>query len=119
RLMPSNMALEPEPLAKPPPCSQNMTGRFPPSPRPRDQTFRTRQSSLVGPTPPAPGFAMLAFDEARGAGVARPSPCGALGPYETAARMAVRAGGLPGAMKRFLPAVDAPYGMPLKTFTPS
>ena len=32
RLTPSNMALEPEPLENPPPCSQNITGRFPPSP---------------------------------------------------------------------------------------
>src|SRR5260221_10487741 len=39
-------------------------------------------------------------------------------PYCNALRIPVHGSGLTGGMKRLAPAVDAPYGTPLKTYTP-
>ena len=47
------------------------------------------------------------------------SLCGVLEPYSNASRTPVHGRGGLGGMKRLAPAVDAPYGMPLKTFTAS
>ena len=46
RLLPSVRSVLPEPLWKPPPCSQTMTGRRPSTPG--VHTLATRQSSLMG-----------------------------------------------------------------------
>src|SRR5712671_1224723 len=45
--------------------------------------------------------------------------CGAFGPNASASRVPVHGAGFTGGMKRFPPLVDAPYGMPLNTLTPS
>src|SRR5258706_8351617 len=45
--------------------------------------------------------------------------CGAFGPNASASRVPVHGAGFTGGMKRFVPPVDAPYGMPLNTLTPS
>ena len=55
-LTPSYQADDPDPLAKPPPCIQNMTGRLP-----LDegvQTLRTRQSSPAGGGVPPPAMGL-------------------------------------------------------------
>src|SRR5215510_1418530 len=102
-LAPSRIASEPVPYEKPPPWSHTITGRPRPAPRAGVHTFRTRQSSA----------------SAGALRRARATACGAVGPYARASRMSVQGTGLIGGMNRFFPAVDAPYGMPLKTLMPS
>ena len=46
RLVPLMMGPDPEPVEKPPPWSQTITGRFVPPLRAGVNTFSTRQSSL-------------------------------------------------------------------------
>src|SRR5579864_8262864 len=99
-----------------------MTGRFLPSRRPRVKAFRTRQSSPAGlDGPPAPALnsnsnSLLVV--AAPAPAPGPPPLGQLGPHSRQSRTPGQGCGLTGGMKRFAPAVDAPYGIPLKTYTP-
>src|ERR1700739_4434993 len=46
------------------------------------------------------------------------SCCGQTRPYASALRIPVHGSGLDAGMKRPAPEVDAPYGTPLKTYTP-
>src|SRR5438093_2509587 len=107
RLVPSVPGDDPEPVAKPPPWHQNITGRFRPSFTAGVQTLRTRQSS------PSAGRPSVATASRAGAGGVSGLPCGALGPYARASRTPVHRAGSTGGMNRFLPAVVAPYGIPL------
>src|SRR6185295_16220930 len=107
-LVPSVTGDDPEPVAKPPPWHHSITGRLRLSLTAGVQTLRTRQSSL-SEVKPAPATAV--------SDVARRVPgsvCGALGPKARASRIPVHFTGSAGGMKRFFPAVFAPYGMPLK-----
>src|SRR5262249_31077938 len=99
-----------------------MTGRFRPSRRPRVKTLTTRQSSPAGfDVPPGPALncrsnsLLLVAAPAPAPG---PPPVGQLGPHSKQSRTPAQEFGLTGGMKRFAPAVDAPYGIPLKTYTP-
>src|SRR6266545_6215585 len=112
RLAPSVTGEEPEPLLKPPPWHQNITGRLRPSLIAGVQMFSTRQSSLSLGRPAA---ATAIGDTDR---FAPGCICGALGPYAIASRTPAHFAGATGGMKRFLPAVLAPYGMPLNTLIP-
>src|SRR5688572_33344351 len=89
-----------------------VTGRFRPSPTAGVQTFSTRQSS---PSAGRPAAATASADVARRV---PGSVCGALGPNASASRTPAHFAGLAGAMKRFFPAVLAPYGTPLNTLIP-
>src|SRR6267378_728542 len=100
------MGEDPDPVAKPPPCSQTITGRLRPAPSPGVKTFRTRQSSSSLPRP------WPEVDPC--AGRAPGLVCGALGPYANASRTPVHGAGLVGSMNRFFPLVGPPYGIPLK-----
>ena len=88
------MGDEPEPVEKPPPCSQTITGRFRLSPPPCVKTFSTRQSSL-------------AAGRVAGGGPLR-RLCGELGPYASASRVPAHGVGFVGGMKRFFPLVVPP-----------
>src|SRR5262245_10901592 len=90
-----------------------MTGRLRPAPSAGVQTLSTRQSSLSAGRPAAATASGEAFRPAPG------SRCGALGPYASASRTAVHLAGATGGMNLFLPAVLAPYGMPLKILIPA
>src|SRR5258708_25964200 len=117
RFVPSVMGDDPDPVAKPPPWHQTITGRLRPPPLTGPtagvQTLSTRQSS--------PSTGRL-FPETESAS-ADPrgtvgSLCGALCPYSSASRTPVHRAGSAGAMKRFAPVVLAPYGTPLKVMIP-
>src|ERR1700722_2925590 len=117
RLVPSLSGDDPEPEANPPPWHQNITGRLRPPLAPDTiegvQTLSTRQSS------PSAGRPWPEIESApAGGGGAAGSLCGALCPYSKASRTPVHLAGSAGAMKRFVPAVFAPYGTPLKTLIP-
>src|SRR5205823_5373626 len=110
---PAVIGEDPDPVAKPPPWHHTITGRLRPSSRAGVQTLSTRQSSLSCGSP-APATARSdALRRAPG------SLCGALGPYSSASRTPVHFATGAGGMKRFRPAVFAPYGMPLKILIPS
>src|SRR6476469_4334977 len=95
RLAPWIEGPEPEPVAKPPPCSHTITGRLLPPVSEGVYTLRTRQSS-----PCAGEF---------GLGVAFGLPaCGAVGPYTRASRTPDHLAGLAAGWKRFLPVGGAP-----------
>src|SRR5271166_5748394 len=113
RFVPSLSGDDPEPLANPPPWHQNITGRSPPAPTAGVQTFSTRQSS---PSAGSPSPEIVR--PPAGPGCADGSLWGALCPYARASRTPAHFAGSTGAMKRFAPAVLAPYGMPLKTLIP-
>src|SRR5882762_805277 len=100
------MGEDPDPVAKPPPCSQTITGRLRTASAAGVKTFRTRQSSssLPRPWPDVDGCA----------GRAPGFLWGALGPYASASRRPVQGAGLVGGMKRCFPLVGPPYGIPLK-----
>src|SRR5262249_15610831 len=91
-----------------PPCSQTITGRLSPRPRPFVHTFSRRQSSLI----PVPGIV------ARTSGISVCGlTCGASGPQVTVSLIPVQASGRTGGRKRRSPAVEAPYGTPLNALT--
>src|ERR1700686_2240811 len=117
RFVPSLSGDDPEPVAKPPPWHQNITGRFGPllplEPTAGVQTLSTRQSS-----PSAGSFSPEILRAPAVRGGAAGSRCGALCPYSRASRTPVQLAGSTGAMKRFGPVVLAPYGMPLKVLIP-
>src|SRR5882724_3994428 len=100
------MGADPDPVANPPPCSHTITGRLRSALTLGVKTFRTRQSSCSLPRP----WPDVDSCVARAPGLL----CGALGPYASASRTPVQAVGLAGGMKRFVPLVGPPYGMPLK-----
>src|SRR3984957_19089116 len=117
RFVPSLSGDDPEPVAKPPPWHQNITGRFgpllAPGPAAGVQTLSTRQSS------PWAGRFWPEIDKPFGGlGTVAGSLCGALCPYARASRTPVHFAGSTGPIKRFAPVVFAPYGMPLKTLIP-
>src|SRR5216683_3742813 len=112
RFVPSLSGDDPEPVAKPPPWHQSITGRLRPlSPAGATagvQTLRTRQSS-----PSAGRFSPEIVRAPAGGGGAAGSRCGALYPYAKASRTPLQSAGSAGGIKRFGPAVLAPYGIPL------
>src|SRR5580704_459661 len=117
RLVPSLSGDDPEPVAKPPPWHQNITRRLrsllAAGPTAGVQTLSTRQSS-----PSAGRFSPEMVRPPAGGGRAAESRCGALCPYASASRTPDQSAVSAGGMKRFGPAVLAPYGMPLKILMP-
>src|SRR5438045_298183 len=87
-----------------------MTGRLLWSPTPGVHMLSTRQFSLacVGST-----------HELQAPLPVGPDSCGHLLPNRVASRTAVQGLGVFGGRNRFAPPVGAPYGIPLKTLTPS
>ncbi len=84
---PSYQGAEPVPVVNAPPWIHTSTGRRASS-HPGVQTFRVRQSSLIG----RPSVPMN-----RSSG---PRSCGAMGPYSVAGRTPPHAGGRSGGAKR-------------------
>src|SRR6516162_10838683 len=113
RLVPSVSGEEPDPVVKPPPWHQNITGRLRLSLSAGVHTFSTRQSS-----PSAGSFSPATVSAPAAGGGAAGSRCGALGPYSSASRTPVHRTGSVGGMNRWLPVLLAPYGMPLKILMP-
>src|SRR5690242_18471352 len=113
RLVPSVSGEDPDPVANPPPWHQNITGRLRPSLIAGVHTLSTRQSS-----PSAGRFRPATPSAPSGGGAAAGSRWGALCPNSSASRTAVHFSGSFGGRNRFVPAVLAPYGIPLKVLMP-
>src|ERR1700722_5156204 len=89
--------VDPQPIAKPPPCSQTMTGLFAESAA-GVHTFRTRQSSL---TLSAEGSASNIWPKrVEGSGRSALRSCGQIGPKASASRVPAHASALRDGQKR-------------------
>src|SRR5690242_13558969 len=109
RFVPSKTLREPDRLEKSPPWNQTMTGRLRPSFSAGVQMFSARQSSLMS---------LSKVHELNNGGNGLVT-CGHIGANASASRTSVQGAGGCGGRKRPDPAVEAPYGMPLKVWMPS